>query len=187
MALPRPQPPGRSPVTRRAAVAGAVVVMALMGGVSVAICWTPAQHLWRAHVIASWPIVQGEVGAADIVETHSPQAGKRAAWDGWCVRWNYAYDWRGERFHGRLVDPTPSLHATGCFAYRAGAEQSAQRHPPGSAIALRVDPAQPQESSALPAESQAGSIVAIVFGLLPGLLGIGAVADMLRDRRRPGV
>lgn len=183
----RPRPPALSPVTRRAAVAGAWVVMALMAGVSVAICWTPAENLWRAHVIEGWPIVQGEVGAADIVQTHSPQAGKRAAWDGWCVSWHYAYDWRGERFHGRLADPTPSVYAAGCFANRAGAEQSAQRRPPGSAIALRVDPAQPQESSVLPAESQAGSVVAIVFGLLPGLLGMGAVADMLRGRRRPGV
>ncbi len=153
-----------------------------MACVSAAICWSSVERLWHAHVVAGWPVVQGAVGAADIVETHVPKAGKSVAWDGWCVSWDYAYDWHGERFHARLVDPTPSMYSTGCFAYRAGAEKSAQRRPPGSAIALRVDPEQPQESSVLPAASPAGDIAALVFGLLPFLIGLASISDLLREK-----
>lgn len=175
-----------SAASRAAAIVFVLAMVGAMAGVSAAICAAPARRVWQAHVVAGWPVVQGEVGVADIVETHSPKAGKRAAWDGWCVRWNYAYDWRGERFHGRLVDATPSVYASGCFAYRSGAEKSAQRHPAGSALAVRVDPQQPQESSPLPAESNSADIVAIVFGLLPALVALSAVPGALRAKPRPG-
>lgn len=175
-----------SAASRAAALVFVLVMVGAMVGVSAALCAAPAQRVWHAHVVAGWPVVQGQVDAVNIAFTHTPRIGKHLAWDGWCVSWNYAYDWRGERFHGRLVDATPSMYAPGCFTYRTGAEQSAQRHPDGSALALRVDPQQPQESSPLPAESNSADIAAIVFGLLPALVGLSAMPGALRAKPRSG-
>lgn len=151
-----------------------------MGTLSAMLCWGPARRLWDEHVTEAWPVVDGTITAAQITWTHRPNIGKHLAWTGWCLSWNYTYDWQGARLAGTVDDLTPSTLSTGCFSYREGAERAAARRVPGSTLPIRLDPMLPWQSTANAAGIHRGDVVEVILGALPAAFGLGLVLNGLR-------
>ena len=161
---------------------GLVVLVA--GGVTVMLCWTPAHDIRDEILGQDWVVVPARIAEARVESRHTPAIGKRSAWNGWCASWKYAYEWHGANHWAVVGDDTPSTLAPGCFTYQAGAQQASARHPPGTTLPVRVDPASPWHSTTRPAGVRGGDIVALVFGLTPALIVFwGCVAGL---RARPG-
>ena len=154
-----------------------------MACASLMLWWIPLRHIREDHRLAQWPVVQARITEGRLEFRHQPAQGKHPSWDGWCAKWNYAYEWRGVPHSGLVDDDTASVFAPGCFAYETRAWRALERRPPGSTLAVRVDPEEPWHSSTQPI----GLRVEDFFFLAIGLLPIGSVtwliATVVRDRR----
>ncbi len=160
---------------------GALLLLAAM---SAAFCWLPAQRLWNDHVVQGWPVVDGTVTSARIAWTRHSAIGKKSAWAGWCVSWDYSYEWQGGSHGGNVGDLTPSTLSAGCFVYREAAERAATRRAPGSTLPVRVDPNDRWHSIPGPVGPRARDMVAVVLGAIPAGLAIYLGCMGLRRSRR---
>ena len=162
----------------------AVPGLLALAGLSVLICWIPASHLLAEWHDRDWPVVQARVVSGHVEPRHEPARGRKSAWSGWCVRWTAVYAWQGTERALSVDDPAPSTFAPGCFAFRSGAEAALARHAIASTLPLRVDPADPWETSTQPAGLHGADIALLLYGLCPIGLPLAAGLWGLHARRR---
>ena len=163
---------GNATPSRVASTLGAIGILLVLVATSVGFCWMPAWRVWSAHVVEGWPVVDATVVSARVARTHQPRIGKRSSWNGWCVSWDYSYDWQGGLRGGNVGDTTPSTLSAGCFTYRESAERAATRRSPGSTLPVHVDPDDRWHSIAGPVGPRTADIVALILGAIPAAMAI---------------
>ena len=165
---------------------GVIVLVAV--GLTTMLCWRPANAIRDDLQRQAWTIVPARITEARVDFRHTPAIGKRSSWNGWCASWKYAYDWHGSSHWATVDDDTPSTLAPGCFSYQESAQHASARHPPGSTLPVRVDPAAPWHSSASPVDIRGSDIAALAFGLVPALIFVAGCVSGWRARpaARPG-
>ena len=181
------RPPGtqdaREPLSPVAAASLVALLVVFMAGLSAMLGWIPLRHIQETRLVARWPIVPARITEGRVDARHQPAQGKHVAWDGWCARWGYTYDWQGTRHSGIVDDDTPSVFAPGCFAYEAGARRALARRAQDSTLSVRVDPAQPWHSTTQSARVAADDVAFLLFALAPLGFAVWFVTLGLRGRR----
>ena len=176
----RPTPPARA--LGPLAFLGMGVLVLVVVGLTTMLCWRPAHDIRDDLQRQAWTVVPARITEARVEYRHTPRMGRRSSWNGWCASWKYAYEWHGSSQWATVDDDTPSTLAPGCFTYQAGAQQASARHPLGTTLPVRVDPAAPWHSSASAAGIRGGDIAALVFGLIPALIFVSGCVVGWRAR-----
>jgi hypothetical protein len=180
------RPPGtqdsRAPLSPVAAASLVGLLVVFMAGMSAMLGWTPLRHIQETRLVAQWPIVQARISDGRVEARHQQAQGKHVAWDGWCARWGYTYDWQGTRHSGIVDDDTPSVFAPGCFAYEADARRALARRALDSTLPVRVDSTQPWHSTMQPASIPLDDVASLLFAFVPLGIAIWFVNLVLRGR-----
>ena len=179
--MTEPRQPPSGPVVLAVLLAFGTVMV----GLSVLVCWQPASDILELRRLARWPVVQATITAPHVEYRHFAEARHQPAMNAWCAGWDYDYAWQGRHLGGVLEDTTSGLLAQGCFVYEAGARNAASRRPPGSVVAVRVDPADPWKSTTRSTDIPSGDLLQLTAGCAPLLL-VAALIRVALTRPRAG-
>jgi hypothetical protein len=163
------------------------VTACVLGGLSLMFCTVAVRDIRDDLRLERWPVVDARIAQSHVQAVHRPSGHRQPAWDGWCVSWDYAYDWQGSRRSGVVQDDTPSTLSPGCFASESNARHLTFRRPLGSTLRVRVDPEESWTSSPYPASVKTGDIIFLVAGAGMAIVAAAFVATAVRARRRAGV
>jgi hypothetical protein len=160
-----------------------IATMAIViGGLSLVLCTLTARNIRDKVLVQRWPIVHAYISQAHVQAVHQPPIGRRSSWSGWCVSWDYVYDWQGSHRSGVLRDDTPSGLAPGCFADESRAGRAAERRPPGSPLPARVDPTESWTSTPYSADVEASDFLLLIPGACMAIMAIRLLLAVIRMR-----